>query len=197
MADDSPAGQVSYYASLGAATVAWNQAENSLRQMLIALCGASPEIWILTAELSAIPLERALQSGATDIASARLKPFIEHCIEWFDRLREYRNYYIHGINDVSLHYSGKFVGDASQTTAKRRLVIHQEFIFEERLLHFRQQAAELLAFSSDVLFHVAAHPMTAFSDGKPFPPLPEMPPLPDRLQKPRQNFTTDPSTQEE
>ena len=145
MSDDPPAGQVSYYASLGALTVAWNKAENSLRQILITLCGESPQIWILTAELSAIPLERALQSGATDIASPRLRPFIEHCIEWFDRLREYRNYYIHSITDVELHYSGEFVGMSWQTTAKRRLVIHQEFIFEERLLHFRQQVMSCLS----------------------------------------------------
>ncbi len=68
MADVPPVDQVSCYAELGAAVVAWNRVENSLRQMLITLCGASPEIWILTAELSAIPLVRALNSGATDVA---------------------------------------------------------------------------------------------------------------------------------
>ena len=110
MADDPAVGQVSYYAALGAAVVAWNRVENSLRQMLITLCGAGPEIWILTAELSAIPLVRALNSGATDVACPRLRPFIEHCTEWFDRLREYRNYYIHSITDVSPHRGGRFMG---------------------------------------------------------------------------------------
>ena len=198
MADDpSREGAVSYYASLGAAVVAWNQAEDLLRQMLIALCGASPQTWILTAELGPIPLQNALQSGATDIAPLRLKPLIGHCIEWFDRLRMYRNYYIHSIINVDLHHSGEFVGDASQTTAKRRLAIHQEFIFEDDYLQFRQQVNEFLNFSTDVFVHVASHPLTEYPGGAPFPPLPEMPPLPAKLEKPRQNFTSDSSPQEE
>jgi hypothetical protein len=82
-----------------------------------------------------------------------------------------------------------------QLSTKTRLVIHQEFIFEERLLQFRQQVDDLRKFSSDVLFHVAVHPLTEFSGGTPLPPLPEMPPLPDKLQKPRQNFTNDPSAE--
>jgi hypothetical protein len=183
----------SYYASLGTLLVAWNQAENSLRQILIALCVAGPEIWILTAELGGTSLENALKSGATDIASLKLKPFISHCVEWFSRLREYRNYYVHSINDVHPHVNGKIAGVASQTTAKNRLAIHQEFILEERISELTAWISSLNDFCSDVLFHVSAHPLTEFSDGRPFPLLPEIPELPGRLRKPRQDFTADPS----
>ena len=183
---------ISYYASLGVFLVTWNDVENSLRQLLIALCGASPQIWILTAALGGPSLENALKSGATDIAPPKLKPFIEHCVEWFDRLREYRNYYVHSIHGVAPHFSGKVVGVASQTTAKTRLAIHQEFIFEERISELITWINSLNVFCSDILFHVSAHPLTEFSNGTPFPPLPEMPKLPIKLEKPRANFTADP-----
>jgi hypothetical protein len=88
----------SYLCALGRLIVNWNQAENSLRQILIDLCGASPAIWILTAELGSVSLENALKGASFDIGQARLTPYIEHCIEWFSRLREYRNYYVHSIN---------------------------------------------------------------------------------------------------
>lgn len=147
---DADAKVVSYYASLGVFLVIWNQAENSLRQLLITLCGASPEIWILTAALGGPSLESALKSGATDIAPPQLKPFIEHCVEWFSRLREYINYYVHSINLVSSLNSGKIAGFASQTTAKTRLAIHQEFIFEEQLYELTNWISSLNDFCCDI-----------------------------------------------
>jgi hypothetical protein len=185
-------GETAYYAELGALVASWNQAENSLREMLVALCGARAEIWILTAELGSVSLQSALRSAATDIAAPALSPYIEHCVLWFDTLREYRNYYIHGINDVGPHTEQGFVGVSSHTSAKTRLVIHQEFITKMKLARLRRDITAFLSFSSEVLSHVVEPSLTASSGGTPFPPLPEMPPLPDRLQKPRQYLTNDP-----
>jgi hypothetical protein len=198
MSDDSPSQEPndetrrSYLCALGSLIVNWNQAENSLRRILIDLCGASPAIWLLTAELGSVSLENALKSASFDIGPARLSPYIDHCIEWFSRLREYRNYYVHSINDIGLNSAEKVVGVYLQVSAKKRITVHSEFIGLDRINKFNSDVIEFLNFVSDVQFHVSAHPLTEFPDGRPFPPLPEMPLLPDRLQKPRQYLTADP-----
>lgn len=173
-----------FYSALGELIVIWNQAENRLRAILVGLCGIGPRTWILTAELGAISLENALRSSSQDIALPDLKPHIEACIKWFNLLREYRNYYVHGIIDVNISF-----GYISQTSAKNGLVLHGEVIDVTALSDLIKKIKDFLDFSSDVEFRASALPLTSFSDGKPFPPLPKIPLLPDRLQKPRRYLT--------
>jgi hypothetical protein len=179
------------FASLGEVVVKWNRAENSLRQIAVGACKPSPEIWILTAELGGVSLESALKSLARDVLPSSLAAHVIDVVEWFSRLREYRNYYVHGIYEVRANESGEKIGFISQTTAKNGIVLHVETISEREILTLSQKIDEFIGYASDVEFHVSAHPLTEFSGGTPFPPLPQKPQLPDRLQKPRQRLTDD------
>ena len=167
--------------------IKWNQAEDILRDILVNLCGGEGlEIWILTAELGAVSLENALKSASNDIAKDKLKPYIDHAVEWFSRLREYRNYYVHGIKSVTFSGDLSPIGVIGQTAAKTRIVIHRENVTLEAIIIFLNRISDFMKFCSDLEFHVAATSLKVIALSKPLPPLPQMPLLPDRLQKPRQ-----------
>lgn len=114
-----------YYALLGELIVSWNRAENMLSMVLTAICGGgSPLVWILTSDLGAVSLENALKSATADLAAEELKDSIYHMVEWFSRLREFRNYYIHGVQRVIKGETG-LIGLIGQRSAKSVLAFHE------------------------------------------------------------------------
>jgi hypothetical protein len=179
-----------FYAALGEMVVNWNQAESTLTMILVALCGANPKTWILTAELGGVGLQNALLSASADLAPDHLKKHIDHAVEWYSRLREVRNYYVHGTQRVTVGDDGAF-GLIGQVSAKSVLMIHQESLSQKRVEDLTRQIKEFVEFASGVEFYVAAEPKTAFSDGSPLPPLPQMPPLPSKMVKPRRYLKGD------
>ncbi|MGP0058864.1 MAG: hypothetical protein ACLPID_06230 [Beijerinckiaceae bacterium] len=179
-----------FYAALGEMIVRWNEAEAELRALLINLSGVEEKAaWILVAELGAVSLEQALKSAARDLAPANLQSHISGLVDWFSRLREFRNYYTHGVQAQIL---GGGEGILAQVTAKNGVVLHQESVTTEQLSNLTERIVEFTSFTKEVGTHVLAlHPAESSRDWQPRP-LREMPPLPDRLQKPRQYLTAFP-----
>jgi hypothetical protein len=177
-----------FYAALGEMIVRWNQAESAMKALLISLSGAEVKAgWILIAELGAVSLEQALKSAARDLAPSDIQDHITQLVHWFSCLREYRNYYTHSIQAMVI-IDGD--GILSQITAKNGLVLHQETLTASQLSRFTDQIVDFTSYVNDVASHASGHRPTESSRGSQPRPLREMPPLPDRLQKPRQYLTS-------
>ncbi len=121
-----------FFAAIGELVVSWNIAEGVLKTILVALCGENPKTWILTAELGNVALENAVRSASAALAPDKLKMHIDHAVEWFSRLREQRNYLVHGIQSVRLE-KGDPVGIISRVSAKKSLTLHQEYLTTIRI----------------------------------------------------------------
>jgi hypothetical protein len=176
-----------FYAALGEMIVRWNQAESSMKALLISLSGAEVKAgWILIAELGAVSLEQALKSAARDLAPSDIQAHITQLVNWFSCLREYRNYYTHSIQ-ATVIIDGD--GILSQITAKNGLVLHQETLTASQLSRFTDKIVDFTSYVNDVASHASGDRPTESSRGSQPRPLRQMPPLPDRLQKPRQYLT--------
>jgi hypothetical protein len=174
----------SFHAAIGALVISWNRAESILKVLLIALCGANPKTWILTAELGNVGLENALKSASADLAPEELKDHIDHAVEWFSRLREFRNYYVHGINRIGI-VNDEMVAFLGQVSAKTALSWHEEYLPVDRIIELDRQFADFISFASGIELHLYAALKVETRREPPLPPLPQMPPLPDRMVKPR------------
>jgi hypothetical protein len=179
------------FAAIGEIVVKWNDAENFMNAILVELCGSNPKTWILTAELGNVGLENALRTAAADIAPIHLREHLDHAIEWFSRLRETRNYYVHGIRRITTDKGGTPLGIIQQVSAKSALVFHNEDLPLDRLRTLSGRINELTIFL--LAINVYLHQMIAQEHfhGPPPSPLPRMPPLPDRLVKPRRYLQGD------
>lgn len=179
-----------FYAALGEMIVRWNQAESAMKALLITLSGAEEKAaWILVAELGAVSLEQALKSTARDLAPPTIKSYIAQLVDWFSCLREYRNYYTHSIQAMVI-IDGD--GVLSQITAKNGLVVHEETLTASQLSSLTDKIIDFTSYVKDVVSHVSTQSPTESSRDRRPRPLREMPPLPDRLQKPRQYLTASP-----
>ena len=138
-----------------------------------------------------VALVEALETLARELAPQELTDHLLHAKKLFETLREFRNYYMHSASRIGLLDDGKLGVVLEQLTSRRRVSFHKEGMNE-------QQLAELLD-----RIHAAANYVRliwgrlvsiAYRDPAPDPPLSsrEMPPLPDRLKKPRLFLQDDP-----
>jgi hypothetical protein len=179
-----------FFATLGEVVVEWNRAEEILKMILVALCGANPKTWILTAELGNVGLENAVKSATADLAPDEFKDHIDHTVKWFSRLREFRNYYIHGVQRVTMG-DGENIGLIGQVSAKTALTWHQEALSLNRLQELLAKIREFIAFASTVELHLDVTIKKESRVLLQLPPLPQMPPLPDILVKPHRYLQGD------
>jgi len=180
-----------FYTAIGEVVVKWNDAENVTKAVLIELCGSNPKTWILTAELGNVGLENALRTAAADVAPIHLRDHIDHAIEWFSRLREKRNYYVQGVRRITTDRRNAPIGIIKQISAKSALVFHDELLSIDDLLDLIEQVHEFLIFALAINIHLHEMLVQERSHGPPPSPLPQMPPLPDRLVKPRRYLQGD------
>lgn len=176
-----------FYAALGEMIVRWNQAESEMKALLLNLVGLDTKAaWILVTELGSVSLEQALKSVAQDLAPPHLQSHIRGLVDWFSRLREYRNYYAHGIQTQVV---GGGQGILAQVTAKNGLIYHGGTVSSNELEAITLKIIDFTAFAKHVGHHAfAAIHSSEDPDSPPPRSLEEMPPLPDRLQKPRRAF---------
>jgi len=120
-----------YLANFGELIITWNQAEGVLRNLLMSVCGRSPATYILTAELGS----RGLTDGLNAIAvtqNENVKEAILAVVILYDRLREYRNYYVHGLTAIGVR-NGVGFGSANMASAKGKLGFSTDEVPVEQL----------------------------------------------------------------
>lgn len=170
-------------AALGRSVIAWNHFEASIEMIIYGLSGGGKRTDVLTAHMSSVTLANVLSTLANDFSSDQLQPHLLHLVEGFERLREYRNYYFHGIRLIGFTEAGEAEGLAQTTSARSRLTLHQASISIAQLNEFTAACRTALGHASAVITEIWE---VSKLPGAELPGLPpEMPPLPDRMQKPR------------
>ena len=123
----------SLLAKLGLLVVKWNQFETLTQTVLEALIGGGEKTYILTAHMGNVSLCDAIRTMGNEFAPDEAKTHLTHLLDLFERLREYRNYYVHGISDLTEASDGLPIGVAQSLSAKARLVLHQGRVDEADL----------------------------------------------------------------
>lgn len=170
---------------LGILVVEWNHAESLLNTLLSFLSGGGTRVAILTAHMNTVAVCQALRTLANEkLADDDVAPHVLHYTDYFDRLREYRNYYIHGIKAVGFS-EGEAVGIAETVTARERWTLHQLTLSVHDLRQSVELIIDLVRYGSKIMSHL----MWTHNNSLPIPEqhrsLSEKPPLPEKLQKPR------------
>lgn len=168
---------------LGLLVVEWNRLEACAQLMVYGLAGADERVDILTAHMGTVSLTDALRTLSTECGPAKAKPHIEHFLALFDRIREYRNHYVHGLRILASDKDGNPVAMSESQSAKARLVLHQATIAENELQACIDHIDATLQYAGHILTLLwGADKVVGAKLGASFL---QKPPLPDRLQKPR------------
>lgn len=174
-----------FLAAFGEVIMEWNQAEARARRFLFELIGGhDASSYILLAHLGNVSLTDAI-SAYKEIRSPELVEHIGHYCTYFDRLREYRNYYVHGLMLVSPDWSTgvpNFCGEIEQITAKGRLAQTDDKVTAEDLKQLKNWMIELATY--DFVVRAEFNPQSRPAGLIPLTPQ-RKPLLPDRLQKTR------------
>ncbi|MBZ9861456.1 hypothetical protein [Mesorhizobium sp. CA12] len=170
---------------LGLLVVKWNRLEANAQLMLYGLGGGGETIEALTANMGTVALTDGLRTLGAEFAPEMAKEHITHYLDLFDRIRAYRNHYVHGVRIMELR-DEKPVGLSQSVSAKSRLVFHQTTITEDDLQETINHINAANVYGTDIT-------ATIWMGGKPDKSLLaargasflQKPPLPDKLQKPR------------
>jgi hypothetical protein len=160
--------------AVGQLVVDWNFAEGWLRQLLVTLTQLDRETaQILTAELGAIGLENALSAFATHRLPDEEGAAVRHALKMYELLRAYRNYYIHNI----AFDAGSF-GVTAEVSAKGKVKANSDRLEPETLKAVSDQCAVLGGY-----IHLIHERISRLGQHGALPPLPDKPPLPEKLAK--------------
>ncbi len=183
-----------YLTSLGNLILRYNNAEERSRSLLVDLTTARPKTVrgimlakITTVELGAVGITHALQCYAKDVVESKFREPILHAADYMDRIREYRNFYVHGIGTIINTDSGP-KGFLHTDSAKGSLKEHKTVISKEDIDGIAKHcdvAARYLNYLGVYLAYLTGD----WEPGWPKPKLPSKPPLPDRLKKPVRHWT--------
>jgi len=197
-----------FLAQLGKLVVAWNDLESALGGLIFILAERDPvTAMLLTADMNAATMMNAIRALVIehDASERRLAgdlakdsfakeylggprvvedaaPYVVHLIDFADRLREYRNFYVHGIN--SPRAKEGFL--ARGRTARGRFVFFEQPITLLNLQSLTVSIEACVDYGLKVQTAVvSARGYLRRKDAAP-PTWPEKPPLPDKLRRSRQ-----------
>lgn len=188
MTDDLPDGVLPYETPFLIAfshmILTWNNAEGTLRGLLAHFIGSESlreflKSQILIAELGTTGLADALRALAINILPQDVGKSVSHAVDYFERIRSYRNYYVHGVTSILPVKSGPH-GLIVNITAKGKLVEHKDYVPVADLAFVTDHSTALQNYVTRISAHL--HWTAEFVGGS-HPPLPEPPQLPKKLTK--------------
>jgi hypothetical protein len=134
--------QAEFEGALGAAIIAWNQAEMVIRGLLVTLSGDGMVSYILTAELGSQGIIDALNAIAP-MKGKELRVAIVTVSAYYERLRAYRNYYVHGL--MASGSDGKEASGLIYTSsAKGKFGIAQDIVPIDQVKWLRERCLDLM-----------------------------------------------------
>jgi hypothetical protein len=157
----------------------FNSLERVVHRTLLMLATKGTEdeaVSAIVTHMNNIPATDALRSVATDFYDGWIREHCLHLCELFDRLREHRNYMVHGFKDIRV--DGR--ATISTTTARKGLKDHELVVGAAEL----RTLASLMHRANGYAAHVYCCAAEIIHDRVRKTPIPELYPLPDRLQKP-------------
>jgi len=187
------------YGSLGRLVIAWNDLEFSIRQILIALAHEPITAVMLSADYNAVTMfntvrmlvherdqshnrinealrvemkKRDALIRLYDLAGAH----VNNLIDCADRLRIYRNVYVHGIQ--SAHKGGFFIGSI---TARPKFAFHMHKLPVAEVTKITRQVRALSKYAAEILKAVESNQSENRLSSP--PKWPQIHPLPERLER--------------
>lgn len=182
-----------FFASFGNMILSYNNAEEGFRRLLFGLVTPRPKsigsialAKAMTDSLDNMGIALALKCFANDIADSKLRTPILHAVEYMDRLRPYRNFYVHGITSIQLTNTGP-KGWIHTHTAKGLLREHKTHISKDAIDELADQCRTAQIYFNNVGSY-QSYLAGDFESGMPEPKLPSAPPLPKNISKPMKNW---------
>lgn len=169
------------YAALGELAINWNFAENWIRNLAGIYAGKVVVGEILTVELGSVGLQNVLCAIAKHSPLGDEASHLRHCAELYERLRGYRNYYIHGTIFV-IGTQGRLkkpTGFTFTKSAKGQIKVYSAEVEAPQIQAVADQCYDLGLFARGVWSHFRGGP----TGGGGLPSLPDKPPLPPVLDK--------------
>ncbi len=162
----------------------WNMTEGTMRGLLAQFIGSDSardvlKSRILTVELGTTGLADALRALAVNILPQDVGKSVSHAVDYFERIRSYRNYYVHGTTNILNATSGPH-GFIVNMAAKGKLVEHKDRVSVPDLAFVTDHSMTLRNYVTGISCHLL---WTAEFDGGSRPLLPEPPQLPKKLTK--------------
>jgi hypothetical protein len=193
---DMPIHEKLLYAAFGNLIVEWNRTERSVSSLVGFFVHPTTDhpdadhrrrghlaLKIIMSEVGVYMVVNALRCIADTLEPSQ-KVAADCIAEWYDRLRDYRNYYVHGISNVAPSGDDNVAtGIIFATSARRELVEDRDFVSPKQLFEAAQSAAALRTYIGEVLNHLAWEPGDPLVADR--PRLPEPPQMPDKLKKRR------------
>jgi hypothetical protein len=194
-------------AKIGQAVLAWNDLDQLLRNLIVLIAARDAiSVMILTADmstsaalnaLSALAVEHSavensvrnraladqLQRGLGKKEAQPIVPHMLHLIEYVNLLREFRNFYVHGMRTPNSDEG--FL--AQSMTARKRLSLFKQPITARDLETLTREIQKCIQYGGTIgeaINHARSYLQDSNQEAAP-PTWPEKPPLPDRLVKPR------------
>jgi hypothetical protein len=169
--------------AIGDLVLHWNKTEGTVRGLLSTLCAPQSETSrvcaeILTVEIGNVALTNAIRSIARALYSEELEEHLICCAEYLDRLRAYRNYYVHSIKGATDTQTGP-IGIATQVVAKSRYALNWDLVETRDIETVTRRCIYLHRYAHTLTLHVE----DVINDSPAPQELPDKPPLPDVLKK--------------
>ncbi len=159
--------------------ISWNKIEIEARKILLHLASPSTAAFAAIAHLGNVPLRDALLAATEAIDDDGLAEQIRHGCELMDRLRAYRNHYVHGLIGIGHSWlGGEFTARTWSAEAKGRITWSETDVTPEEVRWLWQQCSDCQCFLSDIARYLEA----SGPHGGPAPSF-DKPPLPERLKR--------------
>lgn len=169
-----------FAAELGEFMIAWNQAENTLRYLLLTMWSNERSAHVMIAELGAVGLDQAIRA-ISEKYNDDVKEAVRYILTVYERLRAFRNYYAHGVTGF-VFTEGRLNGYVYAISGKEQLVVAKDFISIDDLARLKRDTVSMSQDAERVIDTINPQPGSQAQ-----PPLPSRgkSPLPDALAKSR------------
>jgi hypothetical protein len=137
--------------------IAWNHLEFTSKSLLSALLGNSPASWLVTSEMQNVSLANGIASCAIALGDIKLEAKIKHFIAGIEKLRNSRNFWMHGLVGVvpESEQSATCAGSISQIQAKGN-VRHNEIKLTVKILgEFIESARLFRQYGQSIINEIA------------------------------------------
>jgi hypothetical protein len=160
-----PNGHLAFVGALGSFIIAFNVAERHLQRLASLLITPSPlsgraiqVSQIVTVELGAISLEQVLSACSRHYAPDKGRNAIVHAMTYVSGIREYRNFYVHGIEGTLPIEKPQHAGYIDTLSAKHTLKQHRALIEQKDLEALEAHCVASTAYTKAVINFLLRRP---------------------------------------
>lgn len=141
--------------SFMSAVMFWNHAETTMKQIVQLLLGQSAMSLAVAAEMGNIALTNAVLVASRMPEMEDLSDHLRHFCEGYDRLRGYRNFYVHAIYATTVH-EGQTAIQALAFDGKSQIRMFNPIITAGDLRNYISSVHKLIGYGSAIQLELGA-----------------------------------------